>query len=758
MADLLLVCPSCAHTAYSIAAEQFRSLAEKIADVRVETVSDWEFQGFDGRNTVVLGGDAVNAVSMELYLSGKVESFHIRCGSEDYSIQTQHLDGTDVLLLAGGRPRAILYAVYRYFERCCGCRWFWDGDRLPQGPLPMEGIFCKESPRFEYRGIRYFAHRSLHRFQCEHWSFEDWKTEIDWLLKKRLNLFMLRIGMDDLYQKAFPDIVSYPSLSEKLPEAGEGFDDRSLFWPLQYRGELRRRILHYAFSCDLMHPEDCGTMTHWYSRTPIEFLQKVRPKLLVGQITNEYSEETGLVWDIRENENIQNYFKLTDTHIREYGNGQLFHTIGLAERNFSSDRKENLRLKIYTYHRIAEYLKEHYPNSPLLLASWDLWMYYEPQEVQQLLKELDPSQVILFDYTSDTSGSHNFTNWGVQHRFPWIYGLFGAYEPNNEIRGNYTRINQRTKLAKSDEMCRGFILWPELSHGDNFCIEYMAYHAWNSDTPSIAERMEAYCADRYPEAAVPVMRSVWTKFLPVVEMRAWSAYDSEQELGTDLFFNLCTKVKYHETAFGVYSAELPKGIANRQNAVMILAALAEMEPQMNSDSMLRRDAFDISRTVLGRYINFGIMKAGILFQQKRAEDIREIASQTVSLLSLLAEVLALHEDYSMYKSLLRLERVTQTNPNFEKTLKSNGDNEYCRSYIFEFVKYLYVPEAEIFFSEVLKAAQAGTEIRYDAMKRAAEQNRARFHNTPLCEMDPHDRQAWENILSQAAETICAMAL
>lgn len=412
MTDLILICPSCAHTAYTIAAEQFRSLAEKIAGIRIKTVSDSEFQGFDGTKTVILGSDAVNAVSMQLYLSGKVDSFHIRCGSEDYSMQSQCLDGTDVLLLAGGRPRAILYAVYRYFELYCGCRWFWDGDRLKQGALPMRGIFCKESPRFEYRGIRYFAHRSLHRFQCEHWSFEDWKVEIDWLLKKRFNLFMLRIGMDDLYQKAFPDIVDYPTLSEKLPEAGAGFDDRSLFWPLQYRGELRRKILHYAFSCDLMHPEDCGTMTHWYCRTPISFLQKVRPKLLAGQTTNVYAEETGLVWDIRENENIQNYFKLTDTHIREYGKGELFHTIGLAERNFFSNREENLRLKIYTYHRIADYLKEHYPNSPLLLASWDLWMYYEPQEVQRLLTELDPRQVILFDYTSDTASSHNFTNWG----------------------------------------------------------------------------------------------------------------------------------------------------------------------------------------------------------------------------------------------------------------------------------------------------------------------------------------------------------
>jgi hypothetical protein len=70
--------------------------------------------------------------------------------------------------------------------------------------MPFDRIDISESPRFDYRGLRYFAHRSLHRFHAEHWSFEDWKREIDWCMKKRLNLMMLRIGQDDLFQKAFP--------------------------------------------------------------------------------------------------------------------------------------------------------------------------------------------------------------------------------------------------------------------------------------------------------------------------------------------------------------------------------------------------------------------------------------------------------------------------------------------------------------------------------------------------------------------------
>ena len=94
-------------------------------------------------------------------------------------------------------------------------------------------------------------------------------------------------------------------------------------------------------------------------------------------------------------------------------------------------------MKLYVYRRIASYIKEKYPNSPLLIASWDLWMRFTPDEVKQLVNELDPNQSIIFDYTSDTMRPNNFTQWDLKDKFPWIFGIFGGYEPESEIRGNY---------------------------------------------------------------------------------------------------------------------------------------------------------------------------------------------------------------------------------------------------------------------------------------------------------------------------------
>lgn len=760
MKNITLICPAYGHKAYHIAAEVFADLAGKVSGAAVTVKMDVEFDENninDESDFVLLGNDAVNQLTSKLFLEGYIKQANLCYGSDSYIIQTIRYKSSNILLLAGGRPRAALYAVYRYFEIFCDCHWFWDGDRMKQCELPFSDIYIKEVPRFEYRGIRYFAHRSLHRFQAEHWSFDDWKKEIHWLLKKRLNMFMLRIGMDDVYQKAFPDIVHYPERDKKLPEAGEGFDDRTLFWSLEYRGELRKKILQYAFDCDLMHPEDCGTMTHWYSRTPIEFLEKVKPTMLAGQ-TVGYSDKTELVWDIREEENLDNYFKLTEAHIKEYGRPELFHTIGLAERLYSDNRDVNHRLKLNTYHRIATRLAEKYPNAPLMIASWDLWMDYTAEEVQSLVSQMDPEQVIILDYTSDAVTDSNFTNWGVVGKFPWIFGMFGGFEPQNEIRGNYEWTNERLAIAKADDMCKGFILWPELSHGDTFSGEYLSYHAWESDLPSVEYMVEKYCRERYKEIDVGDMTAIWKKFMPIVSLRAWSMGKVTRCNYDDIFTDIVHRALFSTEMSDMYRKHLEAGNKWKKNAVEILNDLAFFAPKIDGgDELLYRDVFDITRTIMSRYINLGIMQCEKLYADRADINIlSEMMNNTEQLLGRLADLLAIHDDYSLFVSLKELESVTDTNPNFELTLKHNAECPYCRSFIFENAKYLYVPEMKIVFDEVKRSAVWNNPIDKHGISERVEKNREAYYQLSLENMNKQPKPDLCKVLKESSYIVAQM--
>ena len=751
---ITIVRPKEGHKAYEIAANIFAEMCQKVSKAESVIITDEEFSKSPAQElTVLIGSDSVNNITADLYLTGKTDSFKIRYCTDDYCVRSLEIEGKKYLIFAGGRPRSTIYSVYRYFEFYLGCRWFWDGDRIKAGELKTEGIDLLESPRFDYRGLRYFAHRSLHRFQAEHWNFEDWKTELDWMMKKRLNLFMLRIGMDDIFQKAFPDVVSYPDRDKTLPEAGPGYDDRTLFWSLEYRGELRKKILQYAFERDLMHPEDCGTMTHWYSRTPLEFLEKKNPKIL-PQATATYSQPTGLVWDVRENENLNNYFKLTDAHVKEYGNGEIFHTIGLGERKYSADPEENRRMKLYVYRRIASYIKEKYPNAPLLIASWDLWMRFTPEEVRKLVAELDPNQSIILDYTSDTAFSNNFTAWNVQNNFPWIFGIFSGYEWESEIRGFYELTNSRIKLAKDDPACKGVVLWPELSHGDPLVSEYLALNSWEKDTLSITDFVNKYCSDRYDETAREEMTALWQSFMPIATFAAWSMNDDDL-WGCGMPFMYPTrKLFFNKDGAG----NLIKNIANRpeykETAAELLKKMAEIKP---TDEQQRRDLYDIARTIIERYLSTACWQTQLCYAKDEVENMKAVMDCTEALLKALADLLSSHTDFSLYESLEMLKSVTETNPSFETTLKNNAECSYCRSFAYENAEYLYLPELKVVFEEVKKAALSGEEINRDAIKEGEAKIRENYMAIPLKEMQSRkENHTFGEVCLRASEIISKM--
>lgn len=730
--NITVVYPSRSHTAYEIAADAFIDHARRIGNAEAKKITDEEFLSLaeKPKRAVLIGSDGANDALAALWLDGKISHLGFRYGTEGYTIRSEKIDETEYLILAGGRPRATIYAVYRYFEKFCGCRWFWDGDRIPSAALPFEGLDLTEAPRFTYRGIRYFAHRSLHRFQAEQWGFEDWKNEIDWILKSRLNLFMLRIGTDDLFQRAFPDVVPYPERDAQLPEAMKEYNDRNLFWSLEYRGELRKKILKYAFERDLLHPEDCGTMTHWYSRTPIAFLEKKKPTLL-SQSTAGYSEQTGLVFDIREKKNMEYYEHLTDTHVKEYGQGEIFHTIGLAERMYSKDRAENLRMKLFVYRRISENLRKKYPNAKLFLASWDVWIKYTPEEARALLAELDPNRTVFFDYTSESENGNDFTKWDVLGKFPWIFGIFGGIEKQNDIRGNFALINERLSLAKSDAMCRGMVFWPEFSHGNPLNLYYLAANAWEADIIPLDTLLESFCEARYEKKNAGAMLAIWKKMLPIAKLMTWAGPADESMIGDDLYEDIRERAPFKAEEGKKYEIILAPFMETKAAAMEILSMLTEIPLD---DEKTRRDAFDVARTVIGRFINAAILKAQIYFAKGDIRGQEEASRAAIGLLCALTLLLGGHEDYSLLHSLERLKTETETNPNFEITLKNNAECQYNRSHIHENALYLYLPEARIWLNAALEAAKAGKPIDKNSALAEMQKNRSVYFETPLAEM------------------------
>ena len=126
---------------HQTAAEIFADYSRKITGRAPEIIT----MDDETSDLVVLGNDVEHPFVLELLLAGKVDSLGIRYDSDDYSLTSLHESNRNLLLIAGGRGRSLLYGVYNYFERC-GCSWFWDEDFVPKlDDLPLEGFLVKES-------------------------------------------------------------------------------------------------------------------------------------------------------------------------------------------------------------------------------------------------------------------------------------------------------------------------------------------------------------------------------------------------------------------------------------------------------------------------------------------------------------------------------------------------------------------------------------------------------------------------------------
>lgn len=605
------------------------------------------------------------------------------------------------LEIVGKNSRSVLYGVYEFFRQRCGCRWFWDGDIVPKAmKIDFAGVDIREKSQFLYRGCQYFSHRGLVRFHAETWGWTDWRKELDWCVKNRLNLFMLHFGKEDLFQLAYPDIVPYPdpAVTEPCDAMGqflqEGYNQRTSFWSMEYRNLLRHCILAYARDRGMIHPEKIGPATHWFYRTPPEFLKAKKPEF-TPQVGKSYGEPSGLVWDVRRRKWRDEYWNLTEAAVKEYGEPGMFFNMGFDERTVYANRADNVALKIDIMKRFNDESHLRRPDAPVIMEGWDFFLTWQPDEVKQLLKALDPSFAIVWDFTADDAVGfvrrpgiplHNvFTGWGVTNAFPYSFGVTLAHNRGMDIRGQYGAIREREKAIVGDTMCKAYIIWPETSHSDIFAWRYFTDNCWSLSGESTEALLAAFCRDRYGTQAA-AFEEAWRKVIPLSQLWDWARCCSDI-IGWDAPRQLNESKRW-------LKAKTPAVIAD---AHAVFAALAKIDW---NGTFARRDALDIARTAFDRSVWFAYEELLRTYHlaaagQATVADVKAKADRCVALVRLFAETLELHSDFSLSETMDHIMSVEKVrNPAFEHILFENSACRYCLSHQAEYAKGWYVPSTE----------------------------------------------------------------
>lgn len=188
-----------------------------------------------------------------------------------------------------------------------------------------------------------------------------------------------------------------------------------------------------------------------------------------------------------------------------------------------------------------------------------------------------------------------------------------------------------------------------------------------------------------------------------------------------------------------------------KQAPAVLSGLAGLADRWYDNPQWRRDALDMTRTAASRALYTAIALGAQRMdawrsQPSRADDVRRMARLSQNLMAALGDVLAMSDDFSMDASLRRLTKAREingvqptVNPNAEQTLKSNTENDYCRSQQYELVQHVYRPELAAYWDWVEKRMASGDRAPWRRTAELAARQKAivdQFYATPLAEMAP----------------------
>ncbi|MBI2193168.1 MAG: alpha-N-acetylglucosaminidase C-terminal domain-containing protein [Planctomycetes bacterium] len=173
------------------AAGELSRYVEQMSGVRLPIAREGGQPIPTGHALILIGRPETHHRIQEHVRRGAVRLTNTWPGTDGFIIKTLDRD----LVLGGSRDRGTLYAVYQLLEKFLHVGFFWDGDHVPRmNSIRLPKIDISERPRFRLRFSFDGGCAAGYSFGSL-WGFEEWKTEIDWLMKNKFNAIIPNIGM-----------------------------------------------------------------------------------------------------------------------------------------------------------------------------------------------------------------------------------------------------------------------------------------------------------------------------------------------------------------------------------------------------------------------------------------------------------------------------------------------------------------------------------------------------------------------------------
>ncbi len=167
------------------AAEELVKYIKEISGASLKTVKGISPED---NNIILIGRRETNPAIKELCDKGMIRLSSDYPGLDGFIVESLDYQAKNYLILGGSQDRGTLYAVYHFLEHFLKVGFFWDGERIPEiKTIRLREISLAERPRF---AIRQYLQGGPFSYTTNYWDWKDWKSELDWMAKKKINCIM----------------------------------------------------------------------------------------------------------------------------------------------------------------------------------------------------------------------------------------------------------------------------------------------------------------------------------------------------------------------------------------------------------------------------------------------------------------------------------------------------------------------------------------------------------------------------------------
>jgi alpha-N-acetylglucosaminidase len=685
------------------AGEELRAYTKTLTGVDLPIVPESRAHQRAKNGIILIGTPDYSLLIREMVSAGYLPRAEKESGDR-FLARSLRYDGRDYLVLCGFNDRSVIYAVYHYLEKHCGVGFFWDGEYVPRvGSIRIRDTSIDENARFSLRG---YGQMCALVYSAKYWDFSDWRRELDWMMKRRLNLLCAFPGLH-CYWNYPPFGTVWKRAMRRLGVSLEEPTEWELF-----QEDLGKQICDYAgkLGIDVIAAIPDG-------RVNVEFKRKYAS---CRYISIQWADLNSYLDYLHPADPM--YLRVISAFLGEYektfGASRVYGYSMYGECEPGDTREEQVQFKKDFAHAIRAVVKMLPKGSLVTINSWAFEMekYWDEKDAKMFLDLLPQDSIVVDDLWAEKNPKY------VKHHYfhgkKWTFSVLHAMAGWLTLHGDIRKLMERARGLLDDPKainCCGFSFMPEILHHNAMYARVITEAAWNPESLELDGYLEAYARLRYGNTH-------GGKMLPCLRELTQSVYAGDN-VSPPLYQVIPDPISGKPRSIlgtealrdhrAIEPDERERFIPHLHRAMELAFAVCG---DMKENDLYIRDVIDILRQYLADLSTRLIQQLYEAYKELKRNKLDCLAGNILTVLDVQENLLKTHPYFVMKTEVGKAQLRPRFSPNWtnvqdicrrysiwDDPQQYAGLMDYCRRDLYELLKFYYRKRVEAYISFARRA-------------------------------------------------------